>query len=63
MTELKFTSEAALKRSIRLKYPTCTKEQWKATFLDLKKYVNKRKTTEQILDEMWQVYKKDNGMP
>jgi len=36
---LVFTSELALKRSIRLKYPGLTKDQWKATFDDQKKYI------------------------
>ena len=59
MTDLVFTSELALKRSIRKKYPTLTKDQWKATFNDLKKYVNQG-TTEQILDRQWEEYKRNN---
>lgn len=59
--ELKFTSTQALKRSIRLKYPNAGPKQWKATFQDLKQYVTS-KTTEEILDEKWEQYKKENNI-
>ena len=60
MTDLIFTSELALKRSIRRKYPKLTVEQWKATFDDQKKYVGD--TTEKILDRQWKEYKENNNL-
>lgn len=57
--KLVYTSAPVLKRSIRLMYPNMTKEQWKATFNDQKQYIT-NKSTEQILDEKWAKYKKEN---
>jgi len=61
MTELKFSSKLALKRSIRLKYPKAGMDQWKATYEDLVKYVGKE-STEEILDRQYAEYKKANGL-
>ena len=60
--DLKFSSEQALKRSIRQKYPNAGQAQWKATFLDLKKYVKDSRTVEERLEDQWQEYKKQNNM-
>jgi len=60
--DLKFSSELALKRSIRLKYPHASKEQWKATYEDLKQYLKKndKRTVEQRLADKWDLYKIEN---
>lgn len=58
MTDLVFTSELALKRSIRKKYPKLSLEQWKATFEDQKQYIGD--STEKIIDKKWEEYKKEN---
>jgi len=60
--DLKFTSELALKRSIRLKYPNAGQGQWKATYEDLKQYLKKndKRTVEQRLDDKWELYKLEN---
>jgi len=60
--DLVYTSEPALKRSIRKKYPNLTQKEWKATFNDLKKYIGikDQRDVEFVLDEEWKQYKKDN---
>lgn len=61
MVDLIFTSEHALKRSIKAKYPTLSAEIQEATFQDHKKYIGE--STEKILARQWKQYKKDNNMP
>lgn len=56
MVELIFTSELALKRSIRKKYPELNKEQREATFEDQKKWIGV--DVEEYLDKEYEEYKK-----
>lgn len=57
---LVFTSKQALKRSIRLKYPKMTKDQWKATYEDQKQYVGV--DVEEFLEKKYEEYKlKENA--
>ena len=60
MTDLVFTSELALKRSIRQKYPKMDVAQWKATFNDQKKFIGI--DTEEYLDMKWKEYKETHDI-
>ena len=59
---LVFTSNQALKRSIRKKYPSLNVKQWRATYDDQKKYVGIKTPADvdAYLDEKWEEYKKKN---
>ena len=59
---LVFTSNGALKRSIRKKYPNLNVKQWRATYDDQKEYVGIKSQAdiEAYLDEKYEKYKKDN---
>jgi len=59
MVNLKFTSEHALRRSIKEKYPKLSKEAQEATFEDHKKYIGQG-STEKILADKYEEYKRNN---
>ncbi len=55
MVDLVFTSELALKRSIRKKYPNLPKDAQDATFEDQKQYIGV--DVEDYLESKYQAYK------
>jgi len=58
MPDLNFSTELKLKRSIKFKYVKNSKAQQDAIFEQQKQFVGRK--TEEIIDEQWAEYKKNN---